>query len=168
MHKAFSPPIVILKVPGPANAVFESEKVSPATALSYATRVTTLLVGVNPRNVDASIEEIGDFLAPELKNSIFENMRSRARELASEKSDGNYSFVLKKRNYDSNLNKYFIQGDVCFNNAINTTAGTCKPWVLEYQIKVEYYRPFISFIDKYEGEYPHDTRFLEEEAKRKK
>lgn len=168
LFKAFAPPIVILKVPGPAVAVYEAEKVSPATALSYATRVSSLLVGVNPRNIEASVEEIADFLAPELKNSVIENMRARAKELAREKSDGNFLFVLKKRNYDANLDKYFVQGDVCFNNALNTTVGACKPWVLEYQMKVEHYRPLVYAIEKYEGEYIHDTKYLEAQAKRRK
>jgi hypothetical protein len=162
---AFRPPIVVQKVPGPAQGVVGADYMEPKVGEGFAILATHLITSTNPENVDKNIAQLDSFLGEDLKAEVFKALRAKAKDLADERAQGRYFFLWKGWVFDPALNKHFVTGTVCLDTA---NGRSCNDWVFEYVFAVNWYQPTITQYAFYQGKDIHDSKWIKEQEKIKK
>lgn len=124
--------------------------------------VTDHLASVNPSNVEQQKRFVQAFLSPEAYTRISRQMDEQAQTLSTQHELGSYYFVFKEHRWDAELKKHFIVGDV---HTVNSAHDSGEPWVFEYEMHVENYKPVVDSVVVYKGDKPHDSVYLKGQMK---
>ncbi len=155
--------IVILETPGmPANSVIQKTSMDKGAQRAVLVAVTNNLAQINPANIEYQKAFLQAFLAPAVYTKISMEMDTQIKRLIDQRELGSYYFVLKSTEYDPKIDTHFILGDV---HTVNAAKDTAEPYVFEYVMHVENYRPVIDNVTSYPGTRPHNSAWKEGQKK---
>ena len=155
--------IVILQTPGmPASSEIQKASMDIGAQRAILVAVTSNLAQVNPSNVEYQKNFLQAFLSPAMYTKLSAEVDAKAKMLVDQRELGSYYFVLHSHEYDPKLNKHFVLGDV---HTVNAAKDTGEPWVFEYALHIDNYRPVIDDITSYRGDKAHNTVWLEGQKK---
>lgn len=155
--------IVILETPGmPANSVIQKTSMDKGAQRAVLVAVTNNLAQINPANIEYQKAFLQAFLAPAVYTKISMEMDTQIKRLIDQRELGSYYFVLKSTEYDPKIDTHFILGDV---HTVNAAKDTAEPYVFEYVMHVENYRPVIDSVTSYPGTRPHNSAWKEGQKK---
>ena len=150
---------VILQTPGlPHRSVIEKTSLDKASQAATLKALTSTLATINPANYQYQMKFAESFFSAEDFTRLNQETRETVEKMIKDKEFGSRYFVFTDYQYDPAINKHFVLGDVHFVNAAKDTA---VPTVYEYELTVENYRPLVTFIDRYEGDRPHNKAWLD-------
>jgi len=151
--------IVILQAPGMINdAQIEKSTMDKSSQRAVLIAVTSNLSQINPANYEYQKTFVQSFFSPEAYTKISKEIDLRVKQLIDQRELGSYYFIFKRYEYDSKLNKHFVVGDV---HTVNAAKDSAEPYVFEYDMKIENYRPVIDALKLYKGEIMHNTAWLD-------
>lgn len=151
--------IVILQTPGmPASSEIQKASMDIGAQRAILVAVTSNLTQVNPANVEYQKNFLQAFLAPAVYTKLSAEVETKARLLADQRELGSYYFVLRSHEYDPKINKHFVIGDV---HTVNAAKDTAEPYVFEYALHIDNYRPVIDDVKSYRGDSAHNSAWLE-------
>jgi conjugal transfer pilus assembly protein TraE len=151
--------IVILQIPGvPSGSEIQKNSMEIGAQRAILLAVTSNLVQVNPANAEYQKNFLQAFLAPAQYTKISAEIDAKAKMLAEQRELGSYYFVLHRHEYDPKINRHFVLGDV---HTVNAAKDTGEPYVFEYTLHVENYRPVIDDVTSYKGDKAHNSGWLE-------
>jgi len=149
--------IVILQAPGMLNdAQIEKNAMDKSSQRAVLIAVTSNLSQVNPGNYEYQKTFLQSYFAPEAYTRIAKDIDLHVKQLIDQRELGSYYFVFKKYEYDPKMNKHFVQGDV---HTVNAAKDTPEPYVFEYDMRIENYRPVIIDLKLYKGDTFHNSAF---------
>jgi hypothetical protein len=155
--------IVVLMTPGmPPNAEMQKESMDIAAQRAVVVAVTSNLAQVNPANAEYEKKFLQAFLAPAVYTKISAEIDAKAKQLSDQRELGSYYFVFRSHQYDPKLNKHFVIGEV---HTVNAAKDTSEPYVFEYVLHVENYRPVVDDVNSYKGDKAHNAAWLETEKR---
>lgn len=155
--------IVVLETPGmPANSVIQKTSMDKGAQRAVLTAVTSNLVQINPGNIEYQKAFLQAYLAPATYTKVSMEMDTQIKRLLDQRELGSYYFVLKNTEYDPKIDTHFIIGDV---HTVNAAKDTAEPYVFEYNMHVENYRPVIDSITTYPGTRPRNSAWKEGQKK---
>ena len=147
--------IVILQSPGMINdAQIEKNAMDKGAQRAVLVAVTSNLAQINPSNYTYQKAFVQSFLSAEAYTKISKEIDFRVKQLTDQHELGSYYFIFKKYEYDPVMNKHFVQGDV---HTVNAAKDSAEPYVFEYDMHIDNYRPVITSIALVKGEAIHDT-----------
>lgn len=150
--------IVVLQTPGmPNDSVIQKTSLDKGAQRAVLAAVTSNLAQVNPANVEYQKAFLQSFLAPALYTKLSTEIDLQSKRLLEQRELGSYYFVLKAWEYDPTLDRHFVIGDV---HTVNAAKDTAAPYVFEYTMHVENYRPVITDVKSYKGDRPHNSEWL--------
>jgi conjugal transfer pilus assembly protein TraE len=120
--------------------------------------VTSNLAQINPANAEYQKNFLQEFLSPQQYTRLSTEIDAKAKLLADQRELGSYYFVFRRHAYDQKIDRHFVLGEV---HTVNAAKDTAEPWVFEYQMHVENYRPVIDDVTSYKGDKAHDSAWLE-------
>lgn len=151
--------IVILQAPGMINdAQIEKSTMDKSSQRAVLVAVTSNLSQINPTNYEYQKNFVQSFFSPEAYTKISKEIDLRVKQLIDQRELGSYYFIFKRYEYDAKLNKHFVVGDV---HTVNAAKDTAEPYVFEYDMKIENYRPVIDALKLYKGEIIHNSAWLD-------
>lgn len=151
--------IVVMLVPGiPSGTEIQKSSMDVGGQRALLLAVTNNIVQVNPANAAYQKSFLQAFLSPQQYTRLSAEIDTKARQLAEQRELGSYYFVFRRHEYDTKLDRHFVVGDV---HTVNAAKDTAEPWVFEYQMHVENYRPVVDDILSYAGDKAHNTSWLE-------
>ena len=156
--------ILQTQVPGmPDGATISSDTADRAAQFVVVQAVTSAIASINPSNAEAQKRFIKAFLAPDSYTNISVEIDKRVKQMEAERELGSYYWVLTKgASYDPILNRFFVVGEV---HTVNAAKDTGKPYVFEYSLNYENYRPVIHDVISYEGDKPHNSEWQKSNTK---
>lgn len=155
--------IVVLQTPGmPNDTVIEKTTMDKGAQRAVLQAVTSNLAQINPSNFEYQKSFLQSFLAPDVYTKVSLKIDARVKDLIDQRELGSNYFVFKRYLYDEKLNKHFVQGDV---HTVNAAKDTTEPYVFEYSMAVNNYRPIITDVAVYKGEELHDTKHFERKSR---
>jgi conjugal transfer pilus assembly protein TraE len=150
--------IVVLQTPGmPSDAIIQKTSLDKGAQRAVLAAVTSNLAQVNPANIEYQKAFLQAFLAPAAYTKISSEIDTQSKRLLEQRELGSYYFVLKSWEYDTQLDRHFVLGDV---HTVNAAKDTAQPYVFEYQMHVENYRPVIDDVKSYAGERAHNSEWM--------
>jgi conjugal transfer pilus assembly protein TraE len=150
---------VVMLIPGtPSGTEIRKSSMDVGGQRALMVAVTSNLVQVNPANAEYQKNFLQAFLAPQQFTRLSAEIDTKARLLADQRELGSYYFVFRRHEYDPKLDRHFVIGDV---HTVNAARDTAEPWVFEYQMHVETYRPVIDDVVSYRGDKAHNSAWLE-------
>lgn len=150
--------IVVLQTPGmPSDAIIQKTSLDKGAQRAVLAAVTSNIAQVNPANVEYQKAFLQAFLAPAAYTKISAEIDTQAKRLVEQRELGSYYFVLKTWEYDPQLDRHFVLGDV---HTVNAAKDTAQPYVFEYQMHVENYRPVIDDVKSYPGDRAHNSEWM--------
>jgi conjugal transfer pilus assembly protein TraE len=151
--------IVLLQVPGiPSGTEIQKTSMDIGGQRAILLAVTSNLVQVNPANAEYQKNFLQAFLAPAVYTKLSSEIDAKAKMLAEQRELGSYYFVLHRHEYDPKINRHFVLGDV---HTVNAAKDTGEPYVFEYALHTENYRPVIDDVTSYKGDKAHNSGWLE-------
>jgi conjugal transfer pilus assembly protein TraE len=151
--------IVILQTPGmPASTEIRRTAIDIGAQRAMLAAVTSNLVQVNPSNVEYQKSFLQAFLSPAMYTRLSAEIDAKARLLADQRELGSYYFVFRAHEYDPRINRHFVMGEV---HTVNAAKDTAEPYVFEYALHIDNYRPMLDDITSYRGDKPHNAAWLE-------
>lgn len=150
---------LVMHFPGmPSGSEIRKSSMDIGAQRALLLAVTSNIAQVNPANATYQKNFLQAFLAPQLYTRLSAEIDARAKLLADQRELGSYYFVFRRHEYDPKLDRHFVIGDV---HTVNAAKDTAEPWVFEYQMHVENYRPVIDGAVSYRGDKPHNSVWLE-------
>lgn len=151
--------IVVLQTPGmPNDTVIQKTSLDKGAQRAVLMAVTSNLVQVNPANIEYQKTFLQAFLAPAAYTKLSQEIDSQVKRLVDQRELGSYYFVFRSWEYDPKLDTHFVIGDV---HTVNAAKDTAQPYVFEYKMHVENYRPVIDDVISYEGDRAHNSVWKE-------
>jgi hypothetical protein len=151
--------IVLLQTPGmPGATEIQKSSMDIGAQRAILVAVTSNLVQVNPSNVEYQKNFLQAFLAPAMYTKLSTEVDAKAKLLVDQRELGSYYFVFKSHEYDPKINKHFVLGEV---HTVNAAKDTGEPYVFEYAMHIENYRPVVDDITSYKGDRSHNAAWLE-------
>jgi hypothetical protein len=151
--------IVVLQTPGmPNDTVIQKTSLDKGAQRAVLVAVTSNLVQVNPANIEYQKAFLQAFLAPAAYTKLSQEIDSQVKRLVDQRELGSYYFVFRSWEYDPKLDTHFVIGDV---HTVNAAKDTAQPYVFEYKMHVENYRPVIDDVLSYEGDRAHNSVWKE-------
>jgi conjugal transfer pilus assembly protein TraE len=151
--------IVILQTPGmPANTAIQKAAMDIGAQRAVLVAVTSNLAQVNPANVEYQKNFLQAFLAPAMYTKLSTEIDAKAKLLTDQRELGSYYFVFRSHEYDPKIDKHFVIGEV---HTVNAAKDTGEPYVFEYALHIDNYRPVIDDITSYRGDKAHNAAWLE-------
>lgn len=155
--------IVHLQTPGmPDGAEIMKSAMNKKAEFGTLSAVTANLVAINPSNAGYQKEFLKAYFAANVYTELSKEIDSTVRRLEDQRELGSYYWVQSAVTYDAAINKFFVVGDV---HTVNAAKDTSVPYVYEYQMHVENYRPVIDSITSYQGDKPHNSEWLKVNVK---
>jgi conjugal transfer pilus assembly protein TraE len=152
--------IVLLNTPGlPANAVIARSSMDRASQRATLLAVTSNLVQVNPSNFTYQKAFLQPYFAADAYTRLSKEIDDKAKQLADAHELGSYYFVFRDYEYDPDLDRHFVVGDV---HTVNAAIDSARPFVFEYRMHADNYRPVIDDAKTYPGDRPHDSAWLKQ------
>jgi conjugal transfer pilus assembly protein TraE len=149
--------IIINQTPGmPDHTVIEKTAMDKRAQQATLSAVTAAIAQVNPANYQYVKPMIQVYLAPALYTKVSADIDAKVQQLILQHELGSYYFVQKSYEYDPQLDRHFIVGDV---HTVNAAKDTAAATVFEYAMHVENYRAVIDDAQSYPGEQPHDSQW---------
>jgi len=153
--------IVVLQTPGmPPDSVIQKSSIDKGAERAILVAVTSNLAQVNPANAEYEKTFLQAFLAPSVYTKISSEIDVQVKRLTDQRELGSYYFVLRSVEFDPKMNTHFVLGDV---HTVNAAKDTPAPYVFEYKIHVDNYRPVIDSVSSYQGEKAHNSGWLEQQ-----
>lgn len=150
---------VLMLIPGmPSGTEIQKSMMDVGGQRALLVAVTSNLAQINPANVEYQKNFLQAFLSPQQYTRLSAEIDAKARLLADQRELGSYYFVFRRHEYDPKLDRHFVIGDV---HTVNAAKDTAEPWVFEYQMHVENYRPVVDDVVSYRGDKAHDSGWLE-------
>jgi conjugal transfer pilus assembly protein TraE len=150
---------VVMLIPGlPSGTELRKSTMDIGGQRALLVAVTSNLAQLNPANAEYQKNFLQAFLSPRQFTRLSAEIDARARLLADQRELGSYYFVFRRHEYDQTLDRHFVIGDV---HTVNAAKDTPEPWVFEYQMHVENYRPVIDDVASYRGDKAHNAAWLE-------
>jgi conjugal transfer pilus assembly protein TraE len=158
--------IVIVQVPNGGGSVVESkyQKYSIDRGSQKAIILATInaISQINTVNFTFQKEFVQNFLAPEVFTNISNQIDINIRKMTDQRELGSFYFDFKEYQYDPNLDRHFIKGEI---HTVNSVKNTSQPWVYEVSMKVENYRPLITSLTSYQGNDFHNSTWIESHSR---
>lgn len=155
--------IIIQQIPGMANdLVVRKNSMDKSGERAVLLAVTSNIAQINPANAGYQKAFLQAFLSPAAYTRISREIDARVKQLAEQRELGSYYFVFRRAEYDPAIDKHFIVGDV---HTVNAAKDTALPYVFEYKMHVENYRPVIDDMKTYEGDRAHNSAWIKEQQK---
>jgi hypothetical protein len=151
--------IVILQTPGmPPDSEIQKTSMDLGAQRAMLAAVTSNIAQVNPANKEYQKNFLQAYLSPAMYTKISAEIDTKVRLLLEQRELGSYYFVMTRQEYDPKQNKHFVLGDL---HTVNAAKDTAEPYVFEYQLHVENYRPVIDDIVTYKGDKAHNSNWVE-------
>jgi conjugal transfer pilus assembly protein TraE len=151
--------IVQIQIPGvPSGTEIQKTAMDIGGQRALLLAVTSNLVQVNPANAEYQKNFLQAFLAPAVYTKLSSEIDAKAKMLAEQRELGSYYFVLHRHEYDPKINRHFVLGDV---HTVNAAKDTGEPYVFEYTLHIENYRPVVDDVTSYKGDKAHNSGWLE-------
>lgn len=155
--------IIINQTPGmPNDSVIRKSSMDKGAQRAVLVAVTSNIAQINPANAGYQKAFLQSFLSPASYTKISREIDVRVKQLVEQRELGSYYFVLKRTEYDPELDAHFVMGDV---HTVNAAKDTALPYVFEYKMHIENYRAVIDDIKTYEGDRAHNSAWLKEQKK---
>lgn len=155
--------IVLLQIPGMAtNAEYSRNAMDVGALRAVLLAVTSNIVQVNPANAGYQKLFLQAFLGPAAYTKVSLEIDAKAKLLADQRELGSYYFVFREHQYDPKLDRHFVIGEV---HTVNAARDSSEPYVFEYPVHVENYRPVVDDVTSYKGDKAHNSRWLEGQKK---
>lgn len=150
---------VLMMIPGmPSGTEIKKSSMDIGGQRALVMAVTSNIAQINPANAEYQKAFLQAFLSPQQYTKLSTEIDAKARLLAEQRELGSYYFVFRRHEYDEKLNRHFVIGDV---HTVNAAKDTAEPWVFEYQMYVDNYRPVIDDVVSYRGDKAHNFAWLE-------
>jgi len=156
--------IIIMQVPGMPDGASISKDTADRTAqIAVVELVTAAIASINPSNAPYQKRFIKAFLAPDTYTTIAAEIDRRVKQMEEERELGSYYWVMtKETTYDPQLNRFFVVGE---DHTVNAARDTGVPYVFEYSMTYENYRPVIHDTISYPGDKAHNSEWLKSNTK---
>lgn len=155
--------ILHIATPGlPNDTIIERTAMDKGAQRATLIAVTGCIVQVNPSNVKYNQECVKTFLSPQAYTKVSLDMEKTAKQLEIQHELGSYYMEFRRYKYDPVINKHFLVVDV---HTVNAAKDTALPFVYEYEMHVENYRPVVDSVVRYEGINPRDSEWLNNNKK---
>lgn len=156
--------IILTQVPGmPDGATVSADTADRAAQFAVVAAVTSAIASINPSNAEMQKRFIKAFLDPDSYTKIAAEIDLRVKQMEAEHELGSYYWVTTKGlSYDPALNRLFAVGEV---HTVNAAKDTGTPYVFEYSMTYENYRPVIHDTISYPGDKPHNSDWLKTNSK---
>jgi hypothetical protein len=142
--------IIVIKTPGIAGEAW-----SQNSALDRISQKSIILSTVSAMTQIKRF--IQTFLSPSLYTEISLQMDIRVKKMQEQRELGSMYFEFKEYEFDPELNKHFVKGEV---HTVNVAKNTAQMWVYELQMEVENYLPLITSLQAYPGDEFHDALWM--------
>ncbi|MAF04679.1 MULTISPECIES: TraE/TraK family type IV conjugative transfer system protein [Herbaspirillum] len=151
--------IVQTQVPGmPDGASISEDTADREAQFAVIQAVTTAIASINPSNAAYQKRFIKAFLSSDSYTKISSEIDLRVKKMEAEHELGSFYWVTTKGvSFDPSLNRFFIIGDV---HTVNAAKDTGEPYVFEYSMKYENYRPVVYDVSSYRGTKARDSDWL--------
>jgi conjugal transfer pilus assembly protein TraE len=150
---------VLMMIPGmPSGTEIKKSSMDIGAQRALVMAVTSNIAQINPANAEYQKAFLQAFLSPQQYTKLSAEIDAKARLLAEQRELGSYYFVFRRHEYDEKINRHFVIGDV---HTVNAAKDTSEPWVFDYQMHVENYRPVIDDVLSYRGDKAHNFAWLE-------
>lgn len=151
--------IVVLQTPGmPNDTIIQKTSLDKGAQRAVLIAVTSNIAQVNPANIEYQKTFLQAFLAPGAYTKLSTEMDSQVKRLIDQRELGSYYYVFQRWEYDPILDTHFVIGDV---HTVNAAKDTSQPYVFEYKMHVENYRPVIDDVTSYTGDRAHNSAWKE-------
>jgi TraE protein len=155
--------IIIVQTPGmPANSIIERTSFDKGAQVATLNAVTSNLAQITPANAEYQKQFLQAYLSPQVYTKISSEIDLKVEKAKLERELGSFYFVLKRYEYDPQLNKHFVVGE---QHTVNAAKDTAQDYVYEYDAHVENYRLWIDDLKTYPGDKPHNTEWIEANKK---
>jgi conjugal transfer pilus assembly protein TraE len=151
--------VLVMLIPGmPSGTEVRKSSMDIGGQRALLLAVTNNIAQVNPANAEYQKNFLQAFLSPQQYTRLSAEIDAKAKQLAEQRELGSYYFVFRRHEYDPKLDRHFVVGDV---HTVNAAKDTAAPWVFEYQMHVENYRPVVDDVQTYQGDKAHNTGWQE-------
>jgi len=158
--------IVIVQVPNGGGSVVESKyqkySIDRGSQKAIILAKINAISQINTVNFTFQKEFVQNFLAPEVFTNISNQIDINIRKMTDQRELGSFYFDFKEYQYDPNLDRHFIKGEI---HTVNSVKNTSQPWVYEVSMKVENYRPLITSLTSYQGNDFHNSTWIESHSR---
>lgn len=159
----FQSEIIVIQTPGmPNNSVIEKSHFDKGAQMATLIAVTNAVSHINPANAEYQKVFLRTFLSPKAYTRIAKEIDLKIEKAKAERELGSYYFVFNRYEYDQQLNRHFVMGEL---HTVNAARDTYEPYVYEYAAHIENYRLWVDEIISYPGDRAHNTAWLEANKK---
>jgi len=146
--------IIIHRTPGmPNDSVIEKTAMDKGAQRATLNALTSAIAQVNPANAEYVKAMVQAYLAPAAYTKVSKEIDEKVQLLVQQHELGSYYFVWRAYEYDPQIDRHFVMGDV---HTVNAAKDTAAPFVFEYAAHVENYRLVVDDPISYPGDRPHD------------
>eukprot|EP01037_Dinobryon_pediforme_P033886 gene33886-39526_t len=147
----------------PDGASISKDTADRTAQIAVVELVTAAIASINPSNAPYQKRFIKAFLAPDTYTTIAAEIDRRVKQMEEERELGSYYWVMtKETTYDPQLNRFFVVGE---DHTVNAARDTGVPYVFEYSMTYENYRPVIHDTISYPGDKAHNSEWLKSNTK---
>lgn len=159
----FHSEIIVIQTPGmPNNSVIEKSHFDKGAQMATLIAVTNAISHINPANAEYQKVFLRTFLSPNAYTRIAKEIDLKIEKAKAERELGSYYFVFNRYEYDQQLDRHFVIGEL---HTVNAARDTHEPYVYEYAAHIENYRLWVDEIISYPGDRAHNTAWLEANKK---
>lgn len=124
--------ILHIQTPGmPADAIIARDSFDKGAQLATLNAITNNLAALNPSNAEYQKKFLQLYFAPEAYTKLSTEMEMKVQKMVAERELGSSYFIVKRYEFDPELDKHFVIGE---QHTVNAAKDTAEDYVFEYQI----------------------------------